>query len=262
MGRHSSIALRIGAIGPRSTRAIGRSGRTTKATRRRSVWNFTLALGRRLIRRVNQQVDECGPGWQCGLELLRRAAGFGPLSAKARIQPRQLRLELIRAPSQVGDLRSPGLGLLGIGRGQSQGRQLLDRLLVVGEAPGGLGPRIGLEPPPLDAEPPLLLEDSALGGKHMAVGVPGRELGHRREREVGIEFPAQVVCHGQLLALGLGGGGQVEVALGDLEGLLQERGRRGVVPLCPVEEPQVAQAGGVVGVALAQRLPVIARACS
>ena len=96
----------------------------------------------------------------------------------------------------------------------------------------------------------------------MAVGVPGRELGHRRHREIGIEFPAEVVCHGQLLAFGLGGGGQVEVALGDLEGLLQERGRGGVVPLCPEEEPQVAQAVGVVGVRSPSASLQIARACS
>jgi hypothetical protein len=38
---------------------------------------------------------------------------------------------------------------------------LLDGLLVVGEALGGLGLGIGLEPPPLDAEPPLPLEDGS-----------------------------------------------------------------------------------------------------
>ena len=60
--------------------------------------------------------------------------------------------------------------------------------------------------------------------------------------------------HDQLLAFGLGGGGQFQVVAGDLQGVPQERLGPGVVPLRMEQRRQVAQAFGGGGVALAQHL--------
>ena len=163
---------------------------------------FALALGGRLRSRVDQQVDQRGPAGQRGPELLGQGTHLGLGSAEARIEPRQLGLQLVLASGQLGDLLLPGCGLLGFGRGQGEGRQLPDGLLILGKAPCGLGLGIGLSLPPPGAELSLPLEGDRLGGEHMAVHRIGGDLDLRGQREVGIERGAESTGHRQLLALG------------------------------------------------------------
>ena len=79
--------------------------------------------------------------WSCsGVRTTSAWAARKPASS-----PRQLGLQIVRELGQSGDVIAPGCGLLGIGRGQGQGGQPRDSLIVIGEVPGGLGLGIGPE---------------------------------------------------------------------------------------------------------------------
>ena len=73
------------------------------------------------------------------------------------------------------------------------------------------------------------------------------------QRQGGIESGAEDLGHGQLLSLGLGGGGQFQVALGDLKSLSEEDLGSVNIALRREQQRQVVQVGGGVGVTLAQR---------
>ena len=256
----SAISCSIGLNGPRSSHTTGRSCRTTKATRRRSVLNFPLPsagglkwlYSRKSIRAVSRGRAACT--WA------------GVVSFRARCgspAPRQLALQVLLPLGQLGDLSPPGRLLLEVGRhGQGEGGQAACGVPQVVEHLDDFGLPGPLDGPAKDLDLPLAGEDGPLPGQHGPIRPLARTLRLPVQRQGGIEFPAEGLGHGQLLSLGLGGGRQFQVTPRDLKSFFRERLSLGQVPLRQSRNARLYRQMAVSGWRSPRTRLRIARACS